>query len=61
MNTLTVFDVANILKISKISAQRLIRSGEIPGGFKITNKGHWRIGSEDFDKYIVERQNGNRR
>jgi len=49
IDVLTVEEVAKLLKLSKITIYRLIKTGEIPA-YKIGAS--WRINKEDLESYI---------
>ncbi len=55
IEVLTVEEVANLLKLSKITIYRLIKTGEIPA-YKIGAS--WRINKKDLELYIEAKKKG---
>jgi excisionase family DNA binding protein len=53
---LTAEDVARILRIHVYTAREMLKSGEIPGGFKIGNGRQWKIKAEDLRNYIEDQK-----
>ncbi len=53
IDVLTVDEVANLLKLSKITIYRLIKTGEIPA-YKVGAS--WRVNREDLEAYIESRK-----
>lgn len=51
---LTPREIAQMLKIPEDSVTRLLRIGEIPG-YKIG--GSWRVDRQDFQQYLAEKKN----
>lgn len=47
-------EVAKRLKITTRMATEHLRTGAIPGGYKV--KGQWRIDAPDLDKFIAEQK-----
>ncbi len=53
IDVLTVDEVAKLLKLSKITIYRLIKTGEIPA-YKIGAS--WRVNREDLENYIESKK-----
>ncbi len=53
IDVLTVDEVAKLLKLSKITIYRLIKTGEIPA-YKVGAS--WRINKEDLEAYIESKK-----
>ncbi len=53
IDVLTVDEVAKLLKLSKITIYRLIKTGEIPA-YKIGAS--WRVNKEDLENYIESKK-----
>ncbi len=53
IDVLTVDEVAKLLKLSKITIYRLIKTGEIPA-YKVGAS--WRINKEDLENYIESKK-----
>ncbi len=53
IDVLTVEEVAKLLKLSKITIYRLIKTGEIPA-YKVGAS--WRINKDDLEAYIESRK-----
>ncbi len=55
IEVLTVEEVASLLKLSKITIYRLIKTGEIPA-YKIGAS--WRVNKKDLESYIESKKKG---
>ena len=53
---LTAEDVARILRIDITTARAMLKSGAIPGGFKLVNGRQWKIRKEALMNFIEQQQ-----
>lgn len=50
MNFLSVAEVARVVGVSRPTAYRRLKSGEIPGWVK--HFGHWKVSAKTFEKWV---------
>ena len=55
MNLLTVFEVAEIMKVSESTVRRLVRSGALTA-YKIGQRGQLRVKQEDLEGYLEDQK-----
>lgn len=58
---MTVEDVAEELRISRVTVYRLLKNGEIPGAFRLNERGAWRVNSGRLMGWIKEQQTNGKR